>query len=211
MNGFTLWHAQPGQALGIASDRRVLRAAEVPPLLQAQALVDALQTLHATARAQADAACDAARAEGLRQGLAEAQARMQAQLDETLVAMTQAHEDARTRLQQSLATLALDVFAKLLGALPPGDWMARLAQQAARDLLPARTWRLVVHPTQVDGLRERLRALDGGDSAGLAAVEIVGEPDMAATGCRLLTEFGSADAGLDTQLARLAAAWGTPS
>ncbi|MDT7837969.1 FliH/SctL family protein [Aquabacterium sp. OR-4] len=208
MNGFMLWHAQPPQAMGIVSDRRVLRAAEVPPLLQAQQLVEALQALQAGTQARIDAACAQARAEGLAQGLADARAASEAALADALARLTHAHEQQRAQWQQALPELALAVFGKLLGALPPHEPLARLASQAARELLPARTWRLLVHPAQVAGLREQLQALDPDHSAGLAAAEIVADATLAETDCRLLTEFGSADAGLHTQLARLASAWG---
>ena len=79
--------------------------------------------------------------------------------------------------------------------------------QAARELLPARTWRLHVHPVQLAGLRAALQAVDPGDQAGLASAEILADAELDETDCRLTTEFGSADAGLATQVQRLASHW----
>lgn len=207
MNGFLLWHRDPQARLGIASDRRVLRATEVPALQEAQQLLDELRTLHAQEHERVAAACAQGHAQGLQQGLADAADQARAHLADALAQQTRAHEQARQQLQQDLATLALEVFRKLLGELPAEQRLARLAAQAARELLPARTWRLHVHPTQLTALRAALAALDPADKAGLARAEIVADAELAEGDCRLTTEFGTADAGLDAQLQRLARAW----
>lgn len=208
MNSFQLWHRDPAQALGIAADRRVLRAHEVPALQQADDLLATMRALHDGQRARIDAACEAARAEGHRRGLAQGQAQARAQLDQALASLTQQHEAARADLQQAVARLALDVAQKLLGSLPADAALAQLATQAARELLPARTWRLQVHPSQVASLQAALQAADPQDKAGLRQVEILPDAQLADTDCRLTTEFGTADASLATQVRRLAQAWG---
>lgn len=208
MNGFMLWHRDPQARLGLASDRRVLRAAEVPPLQDAQQLLRALGELLEREQARVDAACQRARAEGLGQGLAEAEAQSRAEVADALARLARAQEEDRRRQQQAVAELALEVFQKLLGALPPEERLARLAAQAARELLPARCWRLQVHPDQAATLRAALQAADPEDKAGLANAEIVGDAELALGDCRLTTEFGTADAAVATQVQRLARAWG---
>ena len=208
MNGFMLWHRDPQARLGIASDRRVLRAAEVPPLQDAQQLLNALRELLEQEQARVDAACEAARAEGLRQGLLQAEARSRAQVADELARLARAQDDDRRRQQQAVAGLALEVFQKLLGELPADERLARLAAQAARELLPARTWRLQVHPSQVAALRSSLQSVDPDDKASLANAEVVADADLAEGDCRLVTEFGTADASLSTQVERLARTWG---
>ena len=208
MNSFMLWHRDPQARLGIASDRRVLRAAEVPALQDAQQLLDALRELLEQEQARIDAACERARVEGLGQGLAQAKDQSRAELAQALARLTHAHEAQCQRLQRDVARLALEVFQKLLGQVPAEERLARLAAQAARELLPARTWRLQVHPSQLAGLREALLAADPEDKAGLANAEIVADTELAEADCRLTTEFGTADAGLATQVERLARAWG---
>ncbi|KQW49649.1 MULTISPECIES: FliH/SctL family protein [unclassified Roseateles] len=207
-NSFMLWHRDPQARLGIASDRRVLRAAEVPALQDAQQLLADLRELSAQEQARVDQACSQARAEGLEQGLSQAEAQSRAELSNAIVQLSRAHEAERQRLQQSVGALALEVFQKLLGELPAEEKLARLATQAARELLPARTWRLQVHPSQAAGLRAALVTLDPDDKAGLSGAEIVGNAELAEDDCRLTTEFGSADAALPTQVERLARAWG---
>lgn len=205
--GFMLWHRNPAARLGIVSDRRVLRAAEVPALQQAQQLVDELQARLAQEEARIAAAAEHAAAEGLRQGLAQAEVQSRAQVADEIARLARLHEDERRRLQEGVAALALEVFQKLLGELPADERLARLATQAARELLPARCWRLQVHPSQVPALRGALQSLDPDDKAGLAGAEIVADADLAVDDCRLTTEFGSADASLATQVDRLARAW----
>jgi flagellar biosynthesis/type III secretory pathway protein FliH len=207
MRNFMLWQRDAQARAGVASDRRVLRASEVPALLDAQQLLDALHGLLADERQRIDAACDQARADGLAQGLADARAQSRAQVADEIARLARAHEELRRRLQADVAALALDVFQKLLGQLPADERLARLAVQAARELLPARTWRLHVHPSQLAGLRAALQAVDPADQAGLAGVEILADAELDETDCRLTTEFGSADAGLATQLQRLARHW----
>lgn len=207
MKSFMLWQRDAQARTGIASDRRVLRAAEVPALLRAQELLDELHGLAADEQRRVDAACTEARAEGLAQGLADAQAQSRAEVADEIARLARAHEDLRQRLQNDVATLALDVFQKLLGQLPADERLARLAVQAARELLPARTWRLHVHPSQLAGLRAALQTVDPGDQAGLASAEILSDAELADGDCRLTTEFGTADAGLATQVQRLARHW----
>lgn len=207
MRNFMLWQRDAQARAGIASDRRVLRAAEVPALLDAQQLLDALHALQAEEQQRIAAACAQARAEGLAQGLAEAQAQSRALVADEVARLAQRHAAERERLQHDVADLALDVFQKLLGQLPEPERLARLAAQAAREMLPARTWRLHVHPSQLAGLRAALQALDPADQAGLAGAEIVADAELDVTDCRLTTEFGTADAGLATQMQRLARTW----
>lgn len=205
--GFMLWHRDPQARLGIASDRRVLRAAEVPTLHDAQGLLDDLRELFLQEQARVNAACDQARAEGLALGLSHAEEQSRAQVADALAQLARSHQAQRLRLQHDVAGLALEVFHKLLGEMPAEERLARLAAQAARELLPTRTWRLQVHPSQAAGLRAALQAVDPDDRAGLASAEIVTDADLAGTDCRLTTEFGTADAGLATQVERLARAW----
>jgi len=206
-NSFMLWHREPQARLGIASDRRVLRAAEVPALQDAHEVLAELRSLFEQEQVRVEAACAQAREEGLRQGLAQAEAQSRAQVADAVARLTQAHEAQCQRQQRDVARLALEVFQKLLGPLPADEGLARLAAQAARELLPARTWRLHVHPQQMDGLRAALSAIDPEDKAGLGSAEIVADAELAEGDCRLTTEFGTADASLATQVARLARAW----
>lgn len=202
---FLLW--QRGQ-LGIGSGRQVFRAAEVPLLQDASALVGRLQALWQGEAGRVEAAAEAARQQGWSEGGERARAAAEAGLAEQLARLAQQAEAARDEARQEVAALALQVVRKLLGGLPEPERQAALALQAARELLPARTWRLAVHPHSAPALRERLARLDAHDGALLAQAEVAEDEALAPGDCRLDTEFGSARAGLEAQLERVAAAWG---
>ncbi|HEX6707427.1 MAG TPA: FliH/SctL family protein [Albitalea sp.] len=197
---FMLW--QHGAAARIASSRRVLRAAEVPPLLDAHELCRRLTRWHdeeahrleALAREAREAAHAQGLAEGQVQGLREAQER----LAETLVSLAQSSAEERERLQGEIAGLALQVVRKLLGSFAEDQVLAALAETAAHETLPARPIALVVHPDECERVRARL-GLD---------CEVRADAACEAGTCRIETELGSVDASLESQLARLASAWG---
>jgi flagellar biosynthesis/type III secretory pathway protein FliH len=202
---FLLW--QRGQ-LGIGSGRHVFRAAEVPLLQDASGLVDRLEALWQAEAGRIEAAEQAARQQGWAEGGAHARAAAEADVAEQLARLTREAEAVRDEARQEVARLALQVARKLLGQLPEPERQAALALQAARELMPARTWRLAVHPHCAPALRERLAQLAPQEHAALAQAEVSEDDAVAPGDCRLDTEFGSARAGLDAQLERLAAAWG---
>lgn len=201
---YLLW--QRGGASRIASPKLVLRAAEVPLLADAQALRDALEQMHTNEQARlagiAAQARDAARVVGLDEG-------RQAARDEVaagMAALAQRAADERERLRSEVGALALQVVRKLLGAFAADELLHALADTAAQELLPDRPLALVVHPERCDAVRARLERRSDGDAAGLRC-DVRGDPACALDACRLETEFGSIDASLDAQLARLEAAW----
>jgi flagellar biosynthesis/type III secretory pathway protein FliH len=202
---FLLW--QRGQ-LGVGSGRQVFRAAEVPLLQDASGLVARLEALWQAETSRIESAEQAARQQGWDQGGERARAEAEAGLADALARLSREAESVRDQARQEVATLALQVVRKLLGHLPEPERQAALALQAARELLPARTWRLAVHPQCAPALRERLGQLTAQERAALAQAEVSEDDAVAPGDCRLDTEFGSARAGLDAQLERLAAAWG---
>ena len=202
---FLLW--QRGQ-LGIGSGRQVFRAAEVPLLRSACELVDRLESMRQDEATRIGAALEAGRRQGWTEGEALARQAGEAHRADEMVRLQQQSEAVREDARREVAALALQVVRKLLGGLPEGERQAALALQAARELLPARTWRLAVHPLSANSLREGLARLTAEERGGLAEAEVCEDDTLAPGDCRLETEFGSARAGVEAQLERLAAAWG---
>jgi flagellar biosynthesis/type III secretory pathway protein FliH len=202
---FLLW--QRGQ-LGIGSGRQVFRAAEVPLLRSACELVDRLEAMRQDEATRIDAALEAGRRQGWAEGEAMARQAAEAHRAEEMVRLQQQSEAVREEARREVATLALQVVRKLLGGLPDGERQAALALQAARELLPARTWRLAVHPQSSSALREHLSRLAADERGALVEAEVCEDDTLAPGDCRLDTEFGSARAGVEAQLERLAGAWG---
>jgi type III secretion system HrpE/YscL family protein len=199
---FLLWHRQ-GDAR-IAATRRVLRAAEVPLLADAQTLRDHLDQLCRTqAQHVAEAAAQACQ-EGHALGIAEGRRELADRLSAHLVSLAEAAAIERERMRNDVGALALQVVRKLLGQFAEESVLVALADAAAGELLPSQPLTLVVHPDRCDAVRERLSARP----AAVLRCEVRADPSLALDGCRLETEHGSVDISLESQLARLAAAWG---
>lgn len=201
---FLLWNR--GNDARIASPRLVLRAAEVPLLNRANELCAELETLKSQAQRQIEtatqAASEQARTQGFEQGQREALAVIQH-------ALAQSDARERDRLRGEIAGLALQVVRKLMSSFAVNEQLAALALTAARDVVPAQSLVLVVHPDLCDSVRQKLSS--GPTSVPVDApalrIEVRGDAACARDACRIETEHGSVDASLETQLARLATAW----
>jgi len=203
---FLLW--QRDRDVGIASRRRVLTAAEVGPLLDAQALCERIADLAAKRAAKIDEAAEtaraAARAEGLELGRREAREEVSTALA-TLAATAVAERD---RLRGEIGSLALEVVRKILGEFAPDAVLVALARSALREMLPAPAVTLVVHPDRVDAIREGLGGEPVGDCVNATRVDVRADPACAPDDCRLETGLGVVDAALDIRLAKIAQTWG---
>lgn len=200
---YLLWHRE-GDAR-IASTRRVLRAAEVPLLDDALSLRDRLDQLcRMQARHVAEAAAQA-RDEGRTSGLEEGRRLAAEQLSEQLAVLAERAARDGERSRNQVGALALQVVRKLLGNFAEDAVLVALADTATADLLPAQALAIVVHLGRVEAVRKRLA---GRDEAA-PCLEVRGDAALAADDCRLETEYGSVDVSLESQLARLAAAWGS--
>jgi len=196
---FLLWHRN-GDAR-IASPRLVLRAAEVPPLRQANELCEQLAQLHREERERIAIVAGDAAAQGHAQGLDEGRRMARDEHAAALLLLAQTSEREREQLRGELGALALQVVRKMLGRFADDTLLAALAETAAREALPAQQLVVVVHPDLCDAVRERLAAQAD------AAFEVRGDAACTRDTCRIETEHGSVDASLEGQLVRLAAAW----
>jgi flagellar biosynthesis/type III secretory pathway protein FliH len=208
---FLMWQRQGD--LRLASTRRVLRAAEVPLLIEAQQLRDRVLELERTHDARAQAACDAARAEGFAQGLAEGRAAARDDIATQINALAARAARQHEALREQMAALALQVARKLIGSFATPEQLVALACTAARDVMPSHGLTLVVHPDATDAVRTHLAGLtQAADApADLPSFDVRSDDGCEPGTCRIETELGTIDASLDAQLARLANAWSTPS
>lgn len=204
---FLLWQRQG--TVGIAAGRRVLRAAEVPLLADANRLCTQLQALHADEAARIHAACAEGRRTGYEGGFGEGLAAAAEEHAARLTALAAAAVRDREALAAQVAGLALEVARKMLGSLADGERLLALAATAVQEVMADGPMTLLVHPEQVPAVRERLAACSAaGAATRTPAFEIRGDGDCGLDACRIETAFGSVDASLDTQLRRLADAWG---
>ena len=197
---YLFWQHDANTAIGSA--RLVLRADEVPLLLQAQQLRDELDALRRSEDERIDAACATARDEGRAAGLAQGRAEGRDELAAALVLLARAAEDERAQQRRDVAALALQVARKLIGSLAADARLASLAETAAHEVLPGATMTLRIHPDRCDAVRQRL-ARDGAP-----AFDVRADADAGLDDCVIETDLGRVEVSLDAQLARLAAAWG---
>ncbi|MGE0802438.1 MAG: FliH/SctL family protein [Lautropia sp.] len=193
--------------VAIASTRRVLRAAEVPALADAQALCGRLNALYAGESARVDAAARDAGARGHAEGVAAGARAARDDVVAALAELARATAASQAGIRREVAALALQVARRLVGALGEGERLVALAEQAARELVPTPTIRLTVHPQRADAVRACLADATRDRPEAPLPFELDADPAVPLDACRLDNGLGTVDASLDVQLARLAAAW----
>lgn len=206
---FLLWHRE--RSVGIAATRSVLRANEVPLFVEANELCERIEALRDEKTRYVAAAGEEARRAGLAEGREAGLRAARDELAAKLAEFAQAAAREREQLRANVAALALQVVRKIAGQIAPEATLAALAEAAARDMLPSQTMTLFVHPDHCEAVRERLAAMmQSAPHGDHASVRLDVQPDAlcAPDTCRIETEHGAVDASLETQLARLAAAWG---
>lgn len=201
---YLLWHEA---APALASARRLFAPDELAELADVDALRAALTAEAELLAAERERTLSAARAEGSAAGLAEGRAAaldaVRAAWGQTLQALERARADELKLQRADVALLALQVARKLIGQLPEPERIARLADEAARGLLPAAApLQLRLHPDH----EEAVRALLGPVLA--QGLTLRADAALPPDACRLSSALGEADAALETQLARIAAGWG---
>lgn len=204
---YLVW--QRDAAVAIASRRRIVPAAEVPLLRDAQALCERLAALEDARPAQLAVERERARTEGWTLGREEGLAAAKDEAAAHLAALSAAFERAREQVVADVALLALAAVRKLMGTITEGDRLAALARAAALEVVQgsasAPSLRLVVADAEAEAVRARLRVLEA--QGGPPAIEVHGDTDRPPGTCLLESLLGSVDASLEVQLARLADAW----
>lgn len=184
----------------LLADDPLVRAADIAPLRDALALLAHARDLHDTRVAAVDAATAHGHAEGhaagYRDGRAAGEAAGAALLAE-IAARDQARDAGRA---QEIARLALEVVRRIAGEIGPADIVAALAARAAETVAAPAETLVRVAPAAVAATAARL--------AHNAGLRVVSDATLDATECVIETPLGRARAGLDVQLAQLAAAWG---
>lgn len=186
----------------LLADDPVVPAAEIPPLRDALALLAAARDLHDTRAAAVEAATAegraAGRAEGYRDGCAAGEEAAAALLAD-IAARERRHDAARA---QEIARLALEVVRRIAGEVGPADTVAALAARAADAVAAPADLIVRVAPSALTATQARL--------GGRTGLRIVADPALDPLDCVVETPLGRARAGLATQLAQIARAWGLP-
>jgi flagellar assembly protein FliH len=164
-------------------------------------------SLLAEAQERAQAAEAEARERGFRSGLEaarEAQRLLLADLEALRAEARAERERFFADLEPEVVRLALAIAEKIIRQevdLHP-EIVVGVARAALNELKEAQSVRVAAHPADVDLLRQHLQPMPGG----LTEVTVHPDPQVTRGGCRVDSDRGSADACLERQLERAAAA-----
>jgi flagellar biosynthesis/type III secretory pathway protein FliH len=183
-------------ASGIATSSPLIKGHERAQFVDALSLLDAARTQAAAIDAEVISARQQARDEGFAQGLAEAEACIASEIGK----LTEAQSMIRAEHEARVAEAAFAAVTAIIGTMDESDIVNRivtnqLAAKAQTDRL-----RISVAPQMVSALAAQISCYEG--------CELVADPDLTTTACRLTTGDGRIVADLSLQLATLRQRWG---
>jgi type III secretion protein L len=108
-------------------------------------------------------------------------------------------------IEPQVAQLAMSVVHRVLGNFDTRDLVAAAAGQAIADLRREKRLTITVHPDSVDGVSKELARMN---LTGRIEVSIESDPSLDPTACVIASDLAVVDAGIQTQLAAIAAALG---
>jgi type III secretion protein L len=178
----------------LALTERVIPAAALVPLQDAQALVDqaneAVARLDAQLQGERERARESGRAQGRDAALAEFAA--------SLSALRDARDRLGEQMRAQLGELAVGVVERIAPALGAERLVSTLVAEAVRQLAFEPSLIVRVHPAIADAIRGHLA--QEGLGTGAAPIEIVATPELGEFDCVIETEGGVVRAGLREQL-----------
>ncbi|MBY0301856.1 MULTISPECIES: FliH/SctL family protein [Sphingomonas] len=193
---YVLIHADTAATL--VRDDPIVPATDLPAFSEARTLLEAAAAIRDAAASDARTAADAAREEARAAGHAEGLATGAAQVRDELLRLAAADAARLTAQRDDLARLALEVVRRIAADLGPAEMVAALADRAAASVSPDPSPVVRVHPDAVTATAARLGS----------RARIEGDSRLSRDDCVLATPLGEVHAGLETQLAALARAWG---
>lgn len=165
---------------------------------QAAEIIGAAEARAASIIADAEARFDEAHAAGKAKGLEDAKA----EIAEQMMTMVERSVTYLAGAEQKVAEAVILCLRKVLGEYSNEELVLGQARTALRVVRAEPRIVLRVAPSVEEGLRGRIGEILQGNQQ-VTNLEIVGDSAMAETDCRLETEAGIVDAGLETQVAAL--------
>src|SRR5262245_37405896 len=172
--------------------RKIIRREEAQNWVDGYRFVAEGQRAADELRQNAQVAYDEAKARGFEEGRAAGAAEAAAIVAETVAKVDQ----YLASIEQQVAELSLTIVEQVLGRLPDGDVMARIAKQALEAFRREKQVRLRVSPTVLEDVQRALSAWPGAEASGPTLV-IEADPRLAPKQCTIVTEFAVVDASLD--------------
>jgi flagellar biosynthesis/type III secretory pathway protein FliH len=181
---------------GLASSSPLIKASERQHFSDALALLESAEQKASTA----DAAYEAARAEGYEQGLLQAQRDTGAAIATETEKLALAVAEIRSAYEARVAEAAFAAASAIVGALDDCEAAARIVEMQLARRNSEEAVKVHVAPATAEKLSDRL---------GLSpAVEIISDPALPPTACRIVTGEGRIMADLSLQLETLRQRWG---
>ena len=179
---------------------RLLKAEEAAAFLEARELAAALETRAEEQARAAEAVYQKRHEEGYQDGLEAGKMEYAEKIMDTVLSSVEYLEN----LETELVRLVGEVTRKFIGEMDGRERIVRLVRQALTALRGQKKVIIRVSPREEAAVREGLAGLlkrpegGGGDF-----MEVLGDPDLAPGSCRLESELGVVEAGLETQLRNL--------
>ena len=187
------------QNLQLASDRRLVKVAEVATVRTAEEIIAAAEAEAARIREEAKVAFEEEKKKGYEKGLAAGKLEISMQKLDLL--------DSSVAFMESVEDKMADVVLKALRSCVVEIGDKEMVVQIVRKTMNAviRTQRQVtlkVAPEMVDVVRARAAELKATYST-VETLDVVEDPRLKGTACLLETEAGVAEASVDTQIAAI--------
>ena len=187
------------QNLQLASDRRLVKLAEVATVQTAEEIIAAAEAEAARIREEAKAAFEEEKKKGYEKGLADGKLEISMQKLDLI--------DSSVAFMESVEDKMADVVLKALRSCVVEIGDKEMVLQIVRKTMNAviRTQRQVtlkVAPEMVEVVRARVAELKAAYST-IETLDVVEDPRLKGTACVLETEAGVAEASADTQIAAI--------
>ena len=187
------------QNLTLASDRRLVKAADVATVRSAEEIISTAEAEAARIREEAKAAFEEEKKKGYAKGLADGKLEISMQKLDML--------DSSVAFMESVEDKMADVVLKALRSCVVEIGDKEMVLQIVRKTMNAviRTQRQVtlkVAPEMVEVVRARVAELKAAYST-IETLDVVEDPRLKGTACVLETEAGVAEASADTQIAAI--------
>jgi len=187
------------QNFQLASDRRLVKAAEVATVQTADEIIAAAEADAARIREEAKVAYEEEKKKGYAKGLADGKLEISMQKLDLL--------DSSVAFMESVEDKMADVVLKALKSCVVEIGDKEMVVQIVRKTMNAviRTQRQVtlkVAPEMVETVRARVAELKA-DYPTVETLDVVEDPRLKGAACVLETEAGVADASVDTQIAAI--------
>lgn len=178
---------------------RVIKAAEVARLLEANEVLEAARERAAAIVREAETAFEQRKAEGYAQGLEEGRAEHAEKLMETAMASVAFIEG----MERTLVDVIGEALRKVMGDMDAEERIVRIVRNALNGIRGQQSVTLRVAPDDEPAVRRDLAALLDASGRDNGFLRLVADPRLQRGGCLLESELGVVDAGVETQLRAL--------